>query len=153
MDDRLRIVANKGEIQSVESQYIGEATYQEIRDSVEKKKKMYSLNAKKYNKTIVECDPKYRMVRLGDCCEFLKKSKRKASYGQQTGKYNFYTSSDSIKKCDTADYNTKCIMIGTGGNSCIHIDTTFSCSADMLLLKPTINIDYVYNALKISWDR
>jgi restriction endonuclease S subunit len=44
-------------------------------------------------------------------------------------------------------------MIGTGGNSCLHMDTNFSCSGDMILLKPLIDNIYIFNILKISWKR
>ena len=42
-------------------------------------------------------------------------------FGQPIGKYNFYTSSDKIMKCDVADYKQEALIIGTGGNSCIHL--------------------------------
>ena len=58
-----------------------------------------------------ECDE----IKLGDICEFLPKSKRNASFGQEIGQYNFYTSSNKIQKCDIADYNEECLIIGDGG--------------------------------------
>lgn len=121
------------------------------------KKYHYSLNAKKYMKVDVKCSDKYEMVALSDEKYFTygKKSKHKAKgeHIKDDGKYNFYTSSTTIKKSDYNDYDTPHIMIGTGGNSCLHMDSNFSCSSDMILLKPSIDITYVYNVLKISWDR
>ena len=87
------------------------------------------------------------MVKLGDICTFLPKSKRKASFGEITGKYNFYTSSDKVQKCDIADYNEECLIIGSGGVANIKIDNIFSCSADNIILKVPNNV-YLYNLIK-----
>ena len=115
----------------------------------------YSLNAKKYNVVKVECSDKYKLVKIGDICSFGEKSNHKAKgdHVKKDGKYNFYTSSETIKKCDFADYEDIYIMIGTGGNSCIHIDSMFSCSSDMILLKPLIDPMYMYYILTISMNR
>ena len=84
-----------------------------------------------------------KFKKLGDICEFMPKSKRKASYGKNIGKYNFYTSSYKIKKCDEYDYQDECIIIGTGGNANIKIDKIFSCSADNFIIKTAFN-KYIY---------
>ncbi len=34
-------------------------------------------------------------MKIGDICTFLQKSKRQASYGEDKGKYPFYTSSNN----------------------------------------------------------
>ena len=86
------------------------------------------------------------MVSLGDICKFQAKSKRQASFGKDNGIYNFYTSSDKIKKCDEADYNDECLIIGTGGVANIKIDKKFSCSSDNIILS-NINIKYLYYLL------
>jgi hypothetical protein len=78
--------------------------------------------------------------KLGEICKFDKKSKRKASYGKKDeGKYKFYSCSKKIKRCDTNDVKEQRIMIGTGGNPIIHIDSNFSCSTDLLLLNTKDN--------------
>jgi restriction endonuclease S subunit len=115
--------------------------------------KNYSFNNKDYNKNEIICGVDYQMVKLGDICKYLTKSKRNASYGKQTGKYKFYTSSNNIKRCDEADYDDECIIIGTGGNSCIHYNKDmFSCSGDTLLLHfENLNAKYIYYTLLSNW--
>jgi type I restriction-modification system DNA methylase subunit len=108
---------------------------------------IYSLNGKDYNKKELVVGEGYELVKLGDICAFLSKSKRKASFGEITGKYNFYTSSDKVQKCDIADYNEECLIIGSGGVANIKIDNIFSCSADNIILKVPNNV-YLYNLIK-----
>jgi restriction endonuclease S subunit/type I restriction-modification system DNA methylase subunit len=86
---------------------------------------------------------KCEFKKLGDVCEFMPKSKRKADYGQDTGKYNFYTSSYKVKKCDEYDYENECIIIGDGGKANIKIDNKFSCSDHNIIIKSTLN-KYIY---------
>jgi type I restriction-modification system DNA methylase subunit len=88
---------------------------------------------------------------LGEVCEFLPKSKRQASFGKDDGIYNFYSSSEKIKKCDISDYNEECIIIGTGGKANIKISSLFSCSADNYILKSMYN-KYIYYYLKLNID-
>jgi type I restriction-modification system DNA methylase subunit len=112
-----------------------------------------SLSGKDYNKKAIICGEGYELVKLGDICEFLPKSKRKASFGKEQGKYNFYTSSDKVKKCDIADYESESILIGTGGNSSIHYTNNFSCSADNLLItSKNGNNKYIYYIIKSIWE-
>jgi restriction endonuclease S subunit/predicted RNA methylase len=101
------------------------------------------------NEYIIESKIKYSapVVKLGDVCEFLKKSKRKASYGKKTGKYPFYTSSQICKKyVDEFDYENKCIIVGTGGTANIKMDNNFSCSTDNFIfkIKNTSLVEYVF---------
>ena len=162
-DRKYALTKRKGNIIKVVETEITRTTIKEIceptiiknKKGEEIEKYYYSLDPKKYNVVKLECSDKYKLVKLGDpeICKFGQKSKRNASYGNTEGKYNFYTSSDTIKKCDDADYNDKYIMIGTGGNSCIHTDSMFSCSGDMILLKPLIDPMYIYYILTISWNR
>jgi type I restriction enzyme S subunit len=156
----LKLVHDKDTIKEekgVEKVFVCEATFDDIVNLKVKGKCPYSLNAKKYRNIVVRCSNDYELVTLSDKKHFTygKKSKRKAKGGhvKDDGNYNFYTSSNIIKRCDIIDYKTPHIMIGTGGNSCIHMDSNFSCSGDMILLKPSLDIIYVYNVLKISWDR
>jgi hypothetical protein len=51
-----------------------------------------SLNSKDYSKKELKVSQDYTLVKLGDICEFLPKSKRPASFGSDTGKYNFILS-------------------------------------------------------------
>lgn len=72
--------------------------------------------------------------KLGENCEFDKKSKRKASYGKNEGQYNFYKCSPKIMKCDKVDYKEERILIADGGNNIIYMDSKFSCSSHMHII-------------------
>jgi type I restriction-modification system DNA methylase subunit len=93
-------------------------------------------------KKIIE-DEDCEEVELGKICEFMPKSKRNASFGQPTGKYNFYTSSDKVQKCDIADYNKELLIIGDGGVANIKIDNIFSCSDHNHIINTKYN-KYIY---------
>jgi restriction endonuclease S subunit len=136
------IIENKNDIVRVSDKLVSQALREEIFGNV-----ICSLNGKDYNKKEIIVSQGYQLVKLGDICEFMPKSKRNASFGQSTGQYNFYTSSDKVQKCDIADYNEECLIIGSGGIANIKIDKQFSCSADNLLLKTKYNY-YVYSFLK-----
>ena len=88
--------------------------------------------------------------KLGDVGTFLPKSKRHASYGKETGKYPFFTSSYNIKRCDTADYNDECLIVGTGGNINVKISSKFSCSADNIVIDLKNKNKYCYYLLRIN---
>ena len=93
---------------------------------------------------IKDCEKKT----LGDVCEFLSKSKRKASYGKKKGTYPFYTSSQMCSKyCNEYDYIDECLIIGTGGTANIKYDKEFSCSADNHIIKINVkqlSTKYIY---------
>lgn len=136
------IIENKDDIIRVTDKVVSIATKDEILENA-----ICSLNGKDYNKKEIIVGEGYELVKLGDICEFMPKSKRNASFGQITGQYNFYTSSDKVQKCDVVDYNEECIIIGSGGVANIKLDKQFSCSADNLLLKSKYNY-YLYSILK-----
>jgi len=122
-DNRIYLKFNKGDIKNVEEIFIKSVSVNEIKSN-----ETYSLNSKDYNKVSIECGDDFKLVCIGDICEFLPKSKKQASYGKDEGLYNFYTSSDKVKKCDEADYNDEYLIIGNGGVANIKIDRNFSCS-------------------------
>ena len=134
----IMIAENKGDISCVSDILVSVATREEILTNP-----ICSLNAKDYNKNVTVCGEEYELVKIGDICEFKPKSKKKASEGKKEGKYNFYTSSDKIQKCDEADYKDECLIIGTGGIANIKIDKEFSCSADNHIIKTKYN-KYIY---------
>ena len=136
--DEIILTNNKGDISGISDKLISEATKQEILDNA-----ICSLNAKDYNKKVIVCGKGYELIKIGDICEFKQKSKKKASDGKEEGKYNFYTSSDKVQKCDEADYKDECLIIGTGGIANIKIDKEFSCSADNHIIKTKYN-KYIY---------
>ena len=117
------LTENKDDICGISDKLISEATKDEILKNI-----ICSLNGKDYNKKEIVVGEGYELLKLGDICTFLQKSKRNASFGQPIGKYNFYTSSDKVQKCDIADYNEESLIIGDGGVANIKIDNIFSCS-------------------------
>ena len=114
------------------------------------------LNEKlQFNFNIIEEEVHYNddleIKTLGEVCEFLPKSKKQASFGDNCGLYNFYTSSSKIKKCNVIDYEDECLIIGTGGIANIHIDKKFSCSADNFIIKSNKIVNkYLYYYLKLN---
>jgi len=153
-DGEAHIINYKDEIIQVIEKQLSCTTYSQIIEPTiimskgkEKKRYDYSLNGKDYNKKEIVVGDEYELVKLGDICTFLQKSKRNASFGKSIGIYNFYTSSDKVKKCDVADYSEECLIIGTGGVANIKIDNNFSCSADNMIIKAPNN-KYLYNLIK-----
>jgi type I restriction enzyme S subunit len=137
----------KDDIHSTSNPIISNVSINEIRE------KSYSLNYKDYDKKELVCGDDYKIVKLGDICEYLPKSKRPASFASEDGIYNFYTSSEVIKKCNEADYkNNASIIIGTNGNISFHLEkNNFSSSLCTIVLtnKYTYNINYIYYILLI----
>lgn len=99
----------------------------------------YSLNYAEYTlEKIIPTHPNgdITVKTLGEICQFLPKSKRRASHGQSVGTYPFYTSSQSCSKyCDTCDYDKLCLILGSGGYANIKCDRNFSCSADNFVIE------------------
>lgn len=85
--------------------------------------------------------------KIKELVTFLPKSKRKAADGNVNGVYPFFTSSNIVKFCDKADYNTECIIIGTGGKANVKYSCNFSCSTDNFIIKTNekiLNAKYFY---------
>ena len=98
-----------------------------------------------------ECDD----VKLGDLCEFAnKKNKYLASDGKKSGKYRFYTSSQTkILYMDTYEFLDYHILIGRGGNVSIHYSNKFSVSHDdvyVLKCVNNINLRYIFYNLYLN---
>ena len=117
------LVENTGDISDVYDELVAVASIDEIL-----KHPLCSLNGRDYNRPVLHIGADYQLVKLADVCQFLPKSTRPASYGQPVGKYNFYTSSATVQRCDTADYKTEALIIGSGGVANIKMDKNFSCS-------------------------
>ena len=84
-------------------------------------------------------------------------SKRLVRHAKEYAKYNFYCSSDTkILKFDEADYTDECLIIGTGGQANIKIDSNFSCSGDNFIVRSNssdvIN-KYIYYYIKRHIDK
>ena len=142
----IMISENKGDISCIRDNLISEATKEEILNNT-----ICSLNGKEYNKKEIVVGEGYELVKLGDICEFLPKSKRNASFGKPIGKYNFYTSSDKVKKCDIADYNQECLIIGDGGVANIKIDNIFSCNDHNHIINTKYN-KYIFYLLQCNMN-
>lgn len=115
----------------------------------------YSLNFKNYLKNNIVIQKGFSLIKLGDLIKYEKKSKRKAGEALEEGSYNFYTSSEKIKKCNDNDYkNNYCIILGTGGKHSLFMDKNFSCSADNFVFNTDnlIKTMYIYNYLKNTWN-
>ena len=136
------VIENKGDIVGFKETLISQATKDEILAN-----QICSLNGKDYNKKELQVGEGYELVKLGDIAKFMPKSKRNASYGNSSGNYNFYTSSDKVQKCDVADYNEESLIIGLGGVANIKIDTIFSCSDHNYVIKSKYNL-YIYYLMK-----
>lgn len=115
----------------------------------------YSLNVETYKPEKVE-NYDVPMVKLGDICEFLQKSKHKASLGKENGNYPFYTSSNNkVLFSEHNDYKDLCIIIGTGGNANIKIASNFSCSADNIIMKTDnkLTTNYIYKFINFNINK
>jgi rubrerythrin len=80
-----------------------------------------------------------------------KKNKYKASDGNLSGKFRFYSSSqDKLLFRDDYEFENKHILIGRGGVSSIHLTSKFSVTHDdvYVLNSHNINIAYIYYYLK-----
>jgi type I restriction-modification system DNA methylase subunit len=137
----IMIAENMGDISGISDTLVSVASREEILGNA-----ICSLNGKDYNKKVIVCGKGYELIKIGDICEFKQKSKKKASDGKKEGKYNFYTSSDKVQKCDEADYKDECLIIGSGGVANIKIDKDFSCSADNHIIKTKYN-KYLYSII------
>jgi len=138
------ITENKDDIKEIKDVVVSVASKEDILTNA-----IFSLNGKDYNKKEIICGEGYELVKLADISSYLQKSKRKASFGELIGKYNFYTSSDKVQKCDEADYKEECLIIGSGGVANIKIDNMFSCSADNFILNAKNNyLNYMYYLFK-----
>lgn len=110
----------------------------------------YSLSENIYHEEEIEEKEGYETYNLGDIITYLPKSKRKASEGKNEGKYNFYTSSNVIKKIDEYDYEEHCIILGDGGSATVHYDKKFSCSSHnhIIQARDEVLLKYLYYYLK-----
>jgi type I restriction-modification system DNA methylase subunit len=142
------LVNNKDDTKSIKDVFLCEISKDDIL-----KNKTCSLLGNDYIKSTLIPNEGYKMVKLGEICKFEAKSKRLASFGQETGQYNFYTSGIKVMKCDVADYTKDCILIGNGGNSCIYYASNFSCSSHvMVLTSEKVNLSYIYHCIKSMWS-
>ena len=175
-DGLVHMIKNKDEIKEVVEKEICTATYEMISKptiimskgkKVEERERFdYSLNYKDYdtfqyfifkNEQQLTIPKEYKMIKLSDVFKFKPKSKRPASFGNETGPYRFYTCSSTIGKCDALDINDNQnlqLVFGTGGAGSLFIDNMFSCSADNIVCYTDNNLqtNYIYYYIKKYWD-
>jgi hypothetical protein len=111
-----------------------------------------SFNGKEYvaNRDIVPGDG-FKMIPLGELCEYvlLKKENEDVS-----GKFNYYTCSQTIKKCKDGLNNGKHLIIATRGScltSAIFYESgQFGIGDNLAVYKEKeVNMNYVYNMYKV----
>ncbi len=124
---------------------------------------MITFNRPEFDKIIsinpsrkISIDTKWDLIKLENNIEFKSKSKRAASYGNDNGKYPFYTSSKILNKyVDRYDYEDENIIIGDGGNSSIFIDNKFSAS-DHNFIFSSNNVEllnqYIFNFFNVNFN-
>lgn len=110
------------------------------------KEKNWSLNFKTYQETKIESE--YDIKTLGELCEFLPTTKHTSSIGQNNGQYRFYNSSQTdLLFLNTFEINKESIIIGNGGNLCVHYDTKFTASKHVTVChvrNDTVLCKYIY---------
>lgn len=148
IEDHIILTENEGDVKEIYDKLVSKATLKQILSN-----NKFSLNGKDYKLTTIIPSVTYELVKFKDICEILTKKHRYASFADETGEFDFYTSSQKVKKCKKADYNIECLVIGTGGNSCLHyVNKPFSASGDTLLFKSNLyNNKYIYIILKSLW--
>lgn len=83
---------------------------------------------------------------LGDLINFEKKSTRNAKYGNEKGKYPFFTSSNIISSyVDEPDYEIESVIIGDGGVPNVNYGTKFSTSDHCIVFNSNTDI------IKTKW--
>lgn len=115
----------------------------------------YSLFVNKYNASEIEKIEGIEYKKLGEICDFLPTTKHTSSIGKENGLYRFYNSSQTNKLyLDTYEVNKESIIIGNGGNLCIHYDKTFTPSKHVTVCQQNkiskINMKYLYYFLVIN---
>ena len=110
-------------------------------------KNQYSLFVNKYN---IKEETKIGGVeykKLIDLLDLLPTTKHTSSIGNTTGKYRFYNSSQDNKLyLDNYEITEESIIIGNGGNLCIHYDKLFTASKHVTIaqLKLKNNLKFIY---------
>ena len=119
-------------------------------------KKNYSWNYKEY----VQTENKYTTIeykKLIELCDFLPTTKHTSSIGNNTGKYRFYNSSQTDKLyLDDYEVDKKSIIIGNGGNICVHFDKFFTPSKHVTVCQHKdefVKIKYLYYYLFVNVDK
>lgn len=131
IDGLVKITKHKDQIISVTDNLVSTATRDELLDN-----DTFSFNAKDYIKQSIIPGDNYKLVKLGDICEFLPTSKHYTKIGKNKGKYKFYTSSQDKKLyVDFVEVEIYSIILGQGGNFNIHYDNNFTPSKHVCVIQ------------------
>uniref|UniRef100_A0A6C0BWC7 site-specific DNA-methyltransferase (adenine-specific) n=1 Tax=viral metagenome TaxID=1070528 RepID=A0A6C0BWC7_9ZZZZ len=138
------IIENKGDIKHLKDALVSQATREEIIGNTN-----CSLDGKIYNKRKIVVSKEYSLIKLGDLCDTLTTKKHCTNIGKETGKYRFYSSSQTKKLyVDFCEVNTESIIIGQGGTFNIHYDINFTASKHVCVLQHKNNnyyeLKYIY---------
>lgn len=143
----LVLIGARGAFREVHEYPVSSASLAELQ-KMTGTKQLFSLDGKQYSMREPIPGPGYKMIKLGNLCAFMTKSQRPASFGKSEGKYPFYSSSATVKRCDVADYTTEAVIIGNGGSANVALDKDFSCSDHNYVLQSAIvPIRYIYYIL------
>lgn len=108
----------------------------------------YDLNPGKYTKVDDDRIEGLEYKRLEEICTFLPTTKHVSSIGQLSGLYRFYNSSQEDKLyVNKYEINKESIIIGNGGNLCVHYDIMFTPSKHVTVLQNNnnnVNLKYIY---------
>jgi type I restriction-modification system DNA methylase subunit/restriction endonuclease S subunit len=93
-----------------------------------------------------------QVEKLENIAKFLAKNKKlKASDGNLSGKYKFYTSSQNkIMFRDDYEFEHQCLIIGRGGNPSIHISKEFGISHDDCYVIKSKYDNYIYYFIMVN---
>ena len=97
------LTENKCDIKNVYEELVSIALFDELVSN-----EIVSLNGKDFIKKEIKVNSNYKIQPLLECVMIKPKSKRQASFGSDTGKYNFYSSSQKIKKCSKCKTYSRC---------------------------------------------
>jgi restriction endonuclease S subunit len=90
--------------------------------------------------------------KLGDIVKYEKKSKRNAKYGNRTGKYPYFKSSNIVSSyVDVPDFTVESVIIGDGGKPNVNYGKEFSASDHCIVFNPKGNdfiTKWIYYFLK-----
>jgi len=135
------LIENKGDIKSVSEKLLSSVAVSEISENTN-----YSLNAKDYSKKKITLSKGYKLMKLGDLCNFIKYKSQKSS----DGTYDYYSCSNIIKKCELGNITGEYIIIGSRGTisgSLHYCNGSFGCGDNMFVFNSNINVRYLYYTL------
>lgn len=90
--------------------------------------------------------------KLGEVCKFLPTTRTVSALGRKTGMYRFYNSSQEDRLyLDTYEVDCPSLIIGNGGNLCVHYDVKFTPSKHVTVAQ-LINTAYDSSGINPSDD-